>query len=185
MKNKTVTDIIAFKIKEKIINSEYSNYFPDEDDVLHVSRFIISNIIPIIFIIVIGCVFNNTLNTCYALLGFSLLRTVSGGRHIKNADKCFFVSVILLIVLSFVPELSTAILTTVKAITFIVVMIYAPYNIENNTVVEKKNHIYFKYLSMFFVVASFFIDNSAFVISALIQSLTLINFNLKGGECDE
>ncbi|MGG1650505.1 accessory gene regulator B family protein [Paenibacillus sp. NRS-1775] len=179
MKNKTVTDVVAYKITDKIIKSDFKNYFPDREDTLHVSRFILSNILPIIIIMIIGISMGNLSNTFYALLGFSLLRMVSGGYHIKNADTCFLVSVVLLVVLGFTPELPANILNVIRLISFLIVMVFSPYNIENNTVVEKNKHVYFKYLSMLFVLGSFFIVSSVFVVSIFIQSLTLINLTGK------
>ncbi|WP_413986418.1 accessory gene regulator B family protein [Paenibacillus polymyxa] len=177
MKTDTITDHVAYKVTDRIIKSQYKDNFPDEENTLHVMRFLISNIIPLILILIIGIIIGNLWTIISVVLGFVLLRMLSGGYHIKNADICFLVSILLIVVLSLVPLLPEVMLYIFRVVAFLIVLIYAPSNIVENTVVRPEKHIYFKYASLIFVSISFFLDNGSFILGLFTQSLSLVNFN--------
>lgn len=154
---------------------------------------IVLNPFIVSLILLIGLLSNNIFNTICAL-SFVLLRLFSGGKHIKNADICFTVSLLLIIILSYYPFgfdlCNYNFLLNIVAL--MIVIVYSPNRIEVIHNQTKKQFYTFKTISILIVILSFFISNPVMTFSIFVQSLTLLdkktsivyikNRSIEGGE---
>lgn len=153
----------------------------EEDRLEYGIKFIITNLIPLVILIVYGILTNSLTDIMFAILGFCILRMVSGGYHIKTPELCIFLSVFLIFIVSEFSYLVSDYLIYLNIISFLLVSIFAPSNIREQTLIPKKYDILLKLISLVLVVLSTLINNEIITVSMFVQSLTLIRLG-KGGE---
>ncbi|MFD1953760.1 accessory gene regulator B family protein [Paenibacillus thailandensis] len=107
------------------------------------------------------------------LFAFALLRQVSGGIHLKSGTMCVLATVSTATVLSFVtyPDMYTLIITSIS---IVIVLLYAPSGIENQTRIPPKYYPLLKLVSVLLVSSNFVIESKMTSIAFLVQSLSLI-----------
>lgn len=169
-----------------------TNYFhkydgmPEKDVIEYSLKFILTNIITFLLIIALGLTTGNIINVLIAALSFSLLRVFSGGIHIKNPDLCILTSLTVVYALANLPSyISPEYVKVFMVITFLLVIIYAPSKIEDHSILRKEKHYIFKIISIIIVFAGIIGKNEIIQFSFFVQSLTLINIRMKGGEINE
>lgn len=148
---------------------------PSSVEVLEYSIGMFLNIATIIFgSLGISYFTGNTVEILVILFSFSLLRQFSGGIHLKTGTACAIVSISLFTLISFFHTEQKAVLYALTAITFLIVLIYAPSNFEKQHNVPIKYYPLLKFISLVMVSSNFFFLSDALTISFLTQSLTLI-----------
>lgn len=162
------------------IKNKYPNELPSVEIINYVHKFFFSNVIPVILILLVSYLLNSFQSVLIALTSFALLRSVSGGLHLKRIEMCLILSTLVIL---FIPLMSEFIVESVHYITFLSLLLvsyYAPSNILKQTKIPEQYFIYLKIISMVIVASNFIIKNEIVATSFFVQAITLIR--LKGGE---
>jgi len=107
------------------------------------------------------------------LIGYALLRQVSGGIHLKSGTLCIIISTAGATALSFV-SFNHNVLLLVTAISLLLALVYAPSRIDKQTRIPSKYYPLLKLISLVIISSSFFIGSAVLASAFLLQSLTLI-----------
>ncbi|KMZ40041.1 MULTISPECIES: accessory gene regulator B family protein [Bacillales] len=121
--------------------------------------------------------------TLLTLAGFLVLRQFSGGFHYSSSVYCTMTSITGAV---FIPliTLPTDFITPIIIITFVLVALFAPQDMEMQSRLFKQNQtLLLKIVSLLIVSLLFFIESETLVKTFFVQALTLIP--LKGGGKDE
>jgi accessory gene regulator B len=175
-------------IISKSLVDRYPNEMPSLGVVKYAIKFIICNVIPVILILLLAMMSGQFNEVLIALVGFSLLRMFSGGYHHKSAVVCILVSTTMITIVPVIglTEFASNYMWIISIISLILVLIYAPSNIKNQTKVKAEYHFIFKMISLLIVSSNFIWGNSILSISFLIQSILLIPYEkLRGGDIIE
>lgn len=118
------------------------------------------------------------------MASFGLLRSISGGYHLKSGLLCIIVSSTLMLGIAYTSQFIRDYITILSLISIFLILLFAPSKIENQTNIPKKYYGILKILSASLVLINdVFINDSAIALSFFVQSLSLIHFDaLKGGE---
>ncbi|WP_091013407.1 accessory gene regulator B family protein [Paenibacillus amylolyticus] len=160
--------------------SKYPKELPPYGITRYGIKFIITNILPIMLLLLVGFMLNNYNNVLMSILSFSLLRMTSGGYHSKYPELCLVYSTIIIISIASFGNNFEGFEWIISGIALILVTIFAPSNIENQTKILKKYFKYLKYISILTVIVGSLFQSPIVSCSMLAQSLLLIR--LKGGE---
>lgn len=153
--------------------------YPEELPSLAVTRysvkFIISNLLPLIILLISAWLLNLVPEVITAYLGFSILRMFSGGYHIKSADLCVVASVSLIyLIVGLSNYLSNYYKLLIIIISIILALIYSPSNIKKQTKIKEEYFIYLKIATILIIVSNIFINSNILTIAFFMQSLSLI-----------
>jgi len=129
--------------------------------------------ITLFFVLSIGIIFGKLNESIIGLIGFAVLRFFSGGIHLRTAFQCSFVTTILISISPHVP-LHYVGKNTIIIVTLLIILIFAPSNIENHARLPKKYFPLLKLISAAIVSTSFLSMNSTFIVVCFIQALTII-----------
>ena len=163
-----ISDRLAISVKsmnkEETASVELLSYF---------FAFSITNLAVIVLAVSFGAVFHTLKATLLGMVGFALLRAVSGGYHIKSADLCVLLSSIMVITIPFV-SLHTTQIVLLTGIAFVIAVIFAPSKISNQTNIPERFHKYLKIISLIIIASNFMFLSSVLALAFFIQSLLLI-----------
>ncbi|MEX2460189.1 MAG: accessory gene regulator B family protein [Paenibacillaceae bacterium] len=168
---------IAFKMKS--INNEKTASI----EVMKYGLLIFFNLFSIVVSsTLIGFVTGKLMETLFVLLAFAVLRACTGGRHLKSSIGCILFSATILSIIPHIPlnQISTLIVTIS---TIIIIIFFAPFELENQTNIPKKYYPLLKAIAIILVTINIFFLSEALAICSFIQSLMLIRG--KGGIVDE
>ncbi|WP_340032566.1 accessory gene regulator B family protein [Paenibacillus sp. FSL K6-1122] len=172
-------DSFATRISTRLVEK-----FPDELPPLGITRygikFLISNVVPVVLLLIIGLMLNIVSEVVICLISFSSLRMVSGGYHAKKPEACLVISTILIALIAKFGYLLSDYTLLMNSLSLVLVAIFAPSNIENQTKILKEHFKYLKAISIGMIIMSFLLNNFLISAALLVQSLLLIR--LKGGE---
>lgn len=172
-------DNFATKISTALVRK-----FPDELPPLGVTRygikFIISNVLPILLLIIIGYLMGINREIAISYISFAILRMVSGGYHAKKPETCLIISTILLVCIAKFGYLLFEYQLIMSLISLIMVLVYAPSDIKNQTKILEEHFKYLKLISVVIVLIGALMNNYLVIASMLVQSLLLIP--MRGGE---
>ncbi len=167
-----MVETVALKIANALKKIE-----PEKTASIEVMKFaleaIINAFITIFFIAIIGLVTGKPVATLIGFVGFAILRFFSGGLHLKSAVHCSIVSAILISVAPHIP-LSTNLVLTIGIVTLIIIIIFAPSNIEGHARIPSQYFFVLKLISLFIVATNFYFMNSTICIVFAIQAITII-----------
>ncbi len=172
-------DEFATKISIALVR-KFPNELPPVGVTRYGMKFILSNGLPLVLLLLFGWTMNilQELMICY--ISFAILRMVSGGYHAKNPEVCLVISTTLLICIAKFGYFLQGYEMIIGTISAILVLIFAPSNIKNQTKILERHFIYLKILSFILVLIGILINDYLISASILVQSLLLIS--LKGGE---
>lgn len=108
-----------------------------------------------------------------ALVGYALLRQMSGGIHLKSGDLCVVVSVLALTAMSFARFDDSAVIGLTAAAAFLA-LIFSPSRIDGQTRIPRKYYPLLKVLSVLTVASNFLFMSSVLAVAFMVQCLTLI-----------
>lgn len=168
-----------------VLSDKLANYdnMPEKDIMRYSLRLIITNILTIILILAIGIITKNLSNIFVAGLSFSLLRSFTGGYHIKNPETCIIVSALMVGSIGIYSQLFTQSIVYISTFTIILTLILAPINIKHHSILDEKYHYIFKIVGVLIVVSGLFLNNIIVQMSFFIQGVTLLV--ARGGEIFE
>ncbi|WP_311078193.1 accessory gene regulator B family protein [Paenibacillus polymyxa] len=170
-----IADKSSFYLKNK-----YRDELPSEQIIRYALKLIILNVIPVLIVVFVATYLNIVPQSITALISFSLLRMFSGGFHFKSAEYCIVFSSLMIIVISKFGFLLSDCSFIMYCVCIVLVMIYAPSKIKEQTRVKEEYFHRFKIISLVIVSLFYIWDNPVSNLAILVQSLLLIY--RKGGE---
>lgn len=167
---------IALQIKQA--NPEETKSIP----VLQFGLIMIISTVIILFTTSIVSFYLGTLTeTWTVLMTFAFLRMFSGGFHFKTAALCTLSTIVGAITLPLLP-VPEDILIVINLTTLILVGLFSPHNIENQSRFFKKEHSsVLKVIATLIVFGLILIESKSVDLALFVQALTLIPV-LEGGE---
>jgi accessory gene regulator B len=159
--------------------SQYEN-MPEEDVMKYSIKFLLTNFLTILLIVSVGLAIERFYEVFLVAFSFALLRRFIGGYHIKSSELCVFASVALVTVLTLIGVSITEYSVFINIGSLLLVILYAPHNIDDTTLVNKKYFFLFKLIGFFLISINFYINNIYVSIGFFAEALTIIHF--KGGE---
>lgn len=163
-----------------VLKRKFPNGLPELETINYVHKFFISNVIPIVLILLIALSTGSLASVALSLFGFAFLRLFSGGLHLKSVAACAILSAVVVFIIPLLGEIMNSYTHLLIIITAIIVSIYAPSNIRKQTRIPEKYFIHLKIISILIVVSNLLIESSVLAVAYLVQAVTLIR--LKGGE---
>lgn len=143
-------------------------------EVLRFSLILLMNIVSIIlFSLIIGMFTGKLVGTGIALFSFALLRSVSGGYHLKSSDVCVLASVASATLIPHLPirENWLPVLTTIS---LVILILRAPAGIKDKTRIPERFFPALKIISILIVASNFMIGSSAMALAFLLQAVSLL-----------
>lgn len=163
-----------------LLKSKFPNELPELSTINYVHKFFLSNVLPIALILVLANLLGNFNSVCVALIAFAILRSTSGGLHLKSLEACLILSTIAILLIPILGSYIKINMHLVTTITALVVGYYAPSNIRRQTLIPEKYFLHLKIISVLIVASNFVLENEIIAAAFLVQAITLIR--LKGGE---
>ncbi|OMD66779.1 accessory gene regulator B family protein [Paenibacillus odorifer] len=169
---------LSLYISKKLIE-KYEEEMPVLNILKYSIKFLIVNLLPVLFLLILSMITGGLTNYIKAMIGFALLRQVSGGYHIKRAELCVVISTSSIFLIANFSYLLSGYVDSMNLISLLLVLIFSPSNIEEQTRVNKKYHFVFKILSVIFIILSMYISDVVFSVAIIFQCLLLIYIPLK------
>lgn len=150
---------------------------PEHPASLEVLRFALEAVINGVLIVGLSLIgsllLGTTLNTVIILISFALLRQLSGGIHFKSAMTCIAVSTTGVLLLSLI-EMSSESIMVINGINIVLVLLFAPSRIEEQTRIQKKYYPLLRILATLVVSTNFIVNSPSIAITFFVQCCTLI-----------
>lgn len=156
---------------------------PEIDVMKYSIKIIFTNGFTLLLMVACGLTFGNLEDVFAAAISFSLLRSFSGGYHIKSSEMCIIISTLIIVLISNYAYTMSEYNTLLFVITLLLVLLFSPAKIKHHSILKEKYYIIFKILSVIIVIVAYLTKNDVIQTSTFVQSLTLIH--LRGGEMDE
>ncbi|WP_164472774.1 accessory gene regulator ArgB-like protein [Cohnella candidum] len=134
---------------------------------------IMNTLVVIVLVGVAGLVTSTFAESMLAFGAFAFLRFFSGGLHMRKALHCSIVSTLLIASAPHIP-LNESWMWGIGTLSAVLVLIYAPSNIEGQARIPSKYFIYLKLISIAIVLSNFLIMNDTVCVVFAIQAATLI-----------
>lgn len=127
----------------------------------------------IVLSIAVGGILGTVVDTLIALLSFVVLRMFSGGYHLRSLDLCVVVTVAIVTAIPMIPltEGGTIISSIIAAI---IVLILAPNNVYDQSLVTTKLFPWLKGISVMIALSNIFIQSPVVAMAFLVQGILLI-----------
>lgn len=122
------------------LKGKYGDAVPSIEIMRYSIKFLITNLTPILLILLIGFTTNNIINTLIAMIGFISLRLLSGGYHIASAELCIIFSTVLVVGISNMSFLKDQ-WYLFQIASLILVALFAPFNIKKVPELKRKTMI--------------------------------------------
>ncbi|MEK3867035.1 accessory gene regulator B family protein [Paenibacillus sp. FSL H7-0716] len=171
-------DFLSLRIAQGIKKS-----VPDSPITITVMKYALSIIINALMIIVLSLLISTltgrTLEVTIALTVFPFLRQASGGYHMRSGMKCVLFSTVLITSIS-LADFEYWTIMTLGIVSFILVGLFAPSNIEKQSRIPKNYYPALKIVSLMIVSSNFLIASPVIGAAFLAQSISLIH--MKGGD---
>lgn len=152
-------------------------------DVLKYGLMIFINLFSIVTAsALIGLLTGKLMETLLVLLAFAILRACTGGYHLRSSILCIVCSIAILAAIPHIPlNHSTTLVVTI--ISLLLVILFAPCGIENQTNIPKRFYPALKAISVVLLSLNLLVLNDALAVCFLVQSLMLIR--VSGGDSYE
>lgn len=147
---------------------------PASEAVLKYALEVVYNVVFIVgFTIIISLWTGKITQALILMASFALLRQISGGIHLKSGLACVMVSTALFSTLSMIDVGDNAIF--LNAFSLIIVILFAPSDIEKQTRIPQKYFPLLKCGAIFLITISLFLNYQTVSLGLFVQSLTLIS----------
>lgn len=150
---------------------------PDSPQSVDVLKYALSAILNTIFIIaislLIGIFTRKIMEVIIVLVGFAVLRQVSGGLHLKSGDLCVIVSSAGVTLIS-LADFGQAASIWITSAALLLAVIFAPSRIEKQTRIPAKYFPILKLVSVLIISVNFALQLPVLSAAFLAQGLTLI-----------
>lgn len=142
--------------------------------------FLLNMILIIVLSLLIALITGRIESACYILLGFPVLRQVSGGVHLDSAALCIVVSVSGVTAASFVPDFAPTTIQIVTLITAAYAAVFAPSRIEQQTRISRKYFPMLRAIAVGIILLNLIICSAPLAIAFAAQAASLTR--RKGGD---
>lgn len=172
------------------LSDRISGYVYDHNDRKHVSREVMkfalvslmTNGITFLLSICIGLADGKFKETCIALLAMAVLRSLTGGYHLRSPALCIVVSTAAVTIVPFIP-LNVPLIYIFAAVSVLLIWKYAPSDLRGKTRITNQTLNIMKYAGLLLVASNLLFNSVTLAVSFLIVALTLLPF--RGGEAIE
>ncbi|CAI6023956.1 Accessory gene regulator protein B [Paenibacillus sp. JJ-100] len=165
------------------IKSVVPNHPVPEDSMRH-SLIIILNFVSVVVLTVLAGLATGRLDEAVMLLKcFAFLRLFSGGLHLQTSMGCAIITAGTATALSML-SIGTGFSGTLTVISMLIMLIYAPSGIENQTRIPERFYPALKVISFLVVASNLWFGSSMAAIAFFVQALTLVinEHFTKGGD---
>lgn len=147
---------------------------PPSVDVIYYAMYVVGNTVSIIGLsLLIGWMTGATAETALTLVSFALIRTFSGGYHLKSGLFCIFVSTA---IMSVIPHIRLSdqhvLIATVAAM--LLFLLFAPSNLDKYARIAPKYYPILKALTSTAVAANLLIRSDVLAVVFLVQGISLL-----------
>lgn len=139
------------------LKSKFPKELPEVATINYVHKFFLSNVLPIILILFIANILDNFNSVFIALIAFALLRSTSGGLHLKSLGACLILSTLVILLIPILGDYIENNVFLITVLTSLIVAYYAPSNIRNQTLIPEKYFLYLKITSVLMVMSNLFL----------------------------
>ncbi|WP_090668092.1 accessory gene regulator ArgB-like protein [Paenibacillus tianmuensis] len=149
-------------------------------EVMKYSLAMLINILLVLFAsIILGIISGKLFETLQAFTFFFIIRSVSGGYHMRTLVGCFIISTLAFVIIPHIPIrlFWVNVLTCVSGLLF---LIYAPKSQEQNNIPSQFKSL-LKSVSVVIVCSNILFESPIFALASLLQGILLI----PGGEFHE
>lgn len=144
-------------------------------DVLKFSlEFLLNTVITFVIISIVGMITGEIAQTYLGLTAFVVLRFFSGGLHFEKALHCSLLTTVLITVAPHI-NISDLAIYVIMTVSFILIIVFAPSNIEGHAKIPKKYFPILKIISLLLILSNLFFLSSTIAIVHLIQATTTIS----------
>lgn len=159
---------MALKLKRKIPDH------PISAEVMAYSIvFFLNTLLTIVVSMTISLFFNNMTDVLIVLISFPILRMISGGYHFRSGWTCIIVSAVGVNAIALI-ELNNEMFGAMTGVTVLLLLLFAPSRIEQQTRIPSKFFPYLKLGSIVIVSLNLFIQSDPIACAFFVQALTLI-----------
>jgi accessory gene regulator B len=147
---------------------------PPSVDVIYYTLYVMGNTVSIIVLsLFIGWLTGAFPETALTLVSFALIRTFSGGYHLKSGLFCIFVSTALMSAIPHVPLSETGVLiaTAAAAVLF---LFFAPSNLNKYARIAPKYYPLLKAFTTAAVASNFIIRSEVLAVVFFVQGISLL-----------
>lgn len=145
-------------------------------DVLEYSlKILVNATLVVILTVILNCILGFKISSVLlGAFGFALLRSVSGGYHLKSSDACVIVSAAVLTFIQFISTLSLLNIIT-DLISIALLAIFSPRDMQVQSHIPERYNLLLKLIGLAFIVVNMWLIKSNILSSAfLLQTLTLL-----------
>lgn len=155
-----------------------------EEDMRH-SLIIIINFVSVVALTLLGALITGRLDEAVMLLKcFAFLRLFSGGLHLQTSMWCAIITAGTATAVSML-SIGTDWTGILTVISMLIILIYAPSGIENQTRIPERFYPALKVISFLIVASNLWFGSSMAAIAFFVQALTLVineHYFMKGGD---
>lgn len=152
---------------------------PSADVIEYALKIIFNTVLITVLSMLVGLVTGEPVKTLTVLVGFALLRFVTGGYHIQSGFACIAVSTAVMSIIPHIP-LSREWTIGLTAAAFLLVAIFAPANYDKYAWAAKKHYPLLKAAGLVIVASNFLFLSETLALTYIIQA-GLLPFR-EGGE---
>jgi accessory gene regulator B len=172
-------DYMIVENTAKVIAESIKKANPDQTASLEVLEFSLKIIINALAVILLSIGFSLVLGTlkttCLAMIAFALMRSITGGYHIKSSDLCVLVSSILVLIITLISKVEY--IEYFNFFSIVILIIFAPMDMQIQSNIPEKYNLYLKIISIALVTLNMtFIKSDILSAAFFVQCLTLIKF---------
>lgn len=171
---KRMFETLALKIAHSLKKVE-----PEKTASVEVMKFaleaILNTIFTVLLISVVGLATGKFFETIIGFVAFALLRFFSGGMHLKSAMQCSILSTIMITIAPHIP-INTMWSQIIGIISVLLMIAFAPSNIEGHARIPKKYFFVLKLISAGLVAINLYFLNPTICIVFAFQAVTTIEF---------
>jgi len=147
---------------------------PPSVDVIYYALYVVGNTVSIIGLsLLIGWLTGALPETALTLISFALIRTFSGGFHLKSGLFCIFVSTAIMSAIPHVPLSGTGVYIATAAATLLF-LFFAPSNLDKYARIHPKYYPLLKALTTAAVASNFIIRSDVLAVVFLVQGVSLL-----------
>lgn len=143
--------------------------------VLQMSLITIINFFIVTFVVLFICIFTGQFTAgIIAVLSTPFLRYFCGGIHMKSAQLCNVISIILILIAVHLPIQYTYAGLSLTILAIIILLLYAPQGIRNVSRLEAKYYPILKLISVLIVASNFYFQSPLLAAVFFMQCLTIL-----------
>jgi accessory gene regulator B len=170
-----MVEYLSHFLATSLKNEDKHNKMRSYEVLVYGLKIIINTLSVICLTLLLGWIFGWFYEVIIVMVSFALLRSFSGGYHIKSSELCILVSSGLMFLITMTHELisiQTYIYVSMNLISLIVMIMFAPSKAKIKK--EPKRFFVYKIVSSLMIIMLYVIHNDLITITFFVQTLTII-----------